>query len=535
MYVAVLAAILFLAVGCGQKQDAEDGRSTQAEQDFFEETLRTSQEYVFLHWRTEKLLTEASDYPSYSSWKEEMEDLKLDWLGFKGRAAQLNDRGSYYLGEPISWFEVPLAHAITYGEITDIFDKAPAGRKIKTLADHLEVDAQQAYDLLDQAQNYARAEAWNEAGDTFQKLETSAVVIKDTSKVAGFAGGVVLSGGTAGLAGASAVTKAAVVVSGADLALEVTEDGANIALGNHNQVSEFVGDARKFTEPAATILTISSLPENMASNYDKFSTVMVAADQFRSSAQEGKIVGISLPVANAEEKEHIKSATMDQEELDDWISDLGHKQEENNLEELMEEVAKDLEKEDKFQEAVAKGLAEEDEADVNKENKKEIEIDSDIVGDERKEGQQDVELPEDKVSATGTEDVVTAFFDSPTEKIFHVNQARNWSVEVEGLDKVGERPENDVLAQLGNGVQAQCHFVFYLDGVKYREHRENKVCGFTSDFINKTGSLRAEVEVEIYKSEAVYDDNRNYLGTEKVVLDTINLSRNYRVIDPSKE
>ena len=532
----VLVTVLVLAVGCGQKQETGDGQSTQASQDFFEQTLKTCQEYAFLHWRTEKLLTEASDYPDYNSWKHDMEKLKTDWMGFKSRASQLESRSSYYLGEPVSWKGMPVAHAITYGEITDIFDKARAGHKIETLSKHLGVDAQQAYDLLDQAQNFARAEAWHGAGDTFQKLETSAVVIKDGCKVTGFVGGVVLSGGAAGLAGASAATKAAVVVSGADLALEVTEDGANIAYGNNNKVSEFVGDARKFTEPAATILTITTLPENMASNYDKFSAVMVAADQFRSSAQEGKIVGVSLPVAGDNKEGKIESAVMDQEELDDWLSNLGHKQEEHSLEELMEEVARDLEKEEEFQKVISKKTKAENEKGEQAEDASEKEANQDDENSsDQVDGQEAEALPEDKVSATDNEGVVTAVFESPKEKTFLKGQARMWSVEVNGLDKVGGEPENDILAQLGNGVRSQCHFTFYIDGVKYKEKRDNKTCGFTSTFINKTGSLRAKVEVEVYKETAEYDDEMNYLGKKKEVLDTMTLIRNYRVVAPEIE
>lgn len=536
--VAVLAILLFLHLfGSGK---VSDSRSTQTDQELFEETLETCREYAFLHWRTEKLLTEASDYPDHDSWKREMEKLKTDWIDFKSKAGQLESRSLHYLGEPVSGNIIPTAHAVTYGEITDIYDKAPAGRKIKTLTEHLGVDAQTAYDLLDQAQNYARAEAWNEAGDTFQKLETNAVVIKNGCKVSGFVGGVVLSGGTAGLAGASAATKAAVVVSGTDLALEVTEDGANIALGNHNKVSEFVGDARKFTEPAATIITITSIPKNLGSNYDKFSAVMVAADQFRSSAQEGKIIGISLPVAgDNEEEEQIESAVMDREELDEWFSDLGHKREEYNLEELMQEVAKDLEKEEEFQEAVNKKT----EAELENE---EISEDTAKVKDEaenNEEGDSEEEKPADKVSASDKQGVVTAVFDSPTEKIFQMGQARNWSVEVDGLDQIGNEVDegdhgefNDVLAGLGgNEARTQCHFTFYINGTKYKERRNDDGCGFTSTFIDKTGSLQAQVEVEIYKEKAAYDDDMNYLGQEKEVLDTINLTRNYRVTESGME
>lgn len=525
MYIAVLAAILVLVAGCGQKEEINN-KSSQTGDEAFKATLDASRDYLFLHWRTEKVLTEASNYPDYESWKKDMEELKNQWLGMKGRAAQLRDISEHYLGDSkqTSWQSIPTAHAITYGEITDIFDKAPAKKKIQTLAEHLGVDAQQAYDLLDQAQNHARAEAWHEAGDTFQKLETSAVVIKDGCKVSGFVGGVVLSGGTAGLAGASVATKAAVVVSGADLALEVSEDGANIALGNHNQVSEFFGDARKFTEPAATILTIGSLPENMASNFDKFSAVMIAADQFRSSAQEGKIIGISLPTAQANSDDHIESAVMDQEELDDWLSNLWHKQEDKSLEELMKEVAQDLEKEEQFQETVAKGSGEEDKEEANLEENEESE--EEVESNTEEEEEEDAP-PQDNPSASGADGAVQAVFNSPNEKTFQIGQSRNWSVEVSGLDQVGKNKEEnkgdeselyDIIDSLDTGAISQCHFTFYLNGTKFREMKNNRACGFTHTLIDKPGSLHVQAEVEISKNNEI--------------IDTITLTRNYKVVVP---
>ncbi len=139
---------------------------------------------------------------------------------------------------------------------------------------------------MQQAQAGITADAWNEAGDTFQKLETSATLIKDGCKVAGFVGGIAVGGGVASLAGKSLLSQATVVVGGADLILEVTDDAAKIALGNHNQVSSFVGNVRTVTEPLANILTITDIPNNLDSGFDKFSAVMVALDSFRGAAQE---------------------------------------------------------------------------------------------------------------------------------------------------------------------------------------------------------------------------------------------------------
>jgi hypothetical protein len=70
-----------------------------------------------------------------------------------------------------------------------------------------------------------------------------------------------------------------------------------------------------------------------------------------------------------------------------------------------------------------------------------------------------------------------------------------------------------------------------LDGVKYREMRDNRACGFTSTFIDKAGSLYVVVEVEIYRTKATYDDQQNYLGTKETIIDTITLNRSYEVVE----
>jgi hypothetical protein len=140
----------------------------------------------------------------------------------------------------------------------------------------------------------ATREAWGEAGDTFEKLENQAIVVKDTCKVAVYVGGVVATGGAAGFASAGTLAQVTVVVTGVDLALEVTEDGAQIAFGDKNKVSSFVKDVRTVTEPIATVLTITNIPSNLGNAFGRFEAVNVGLEEFRASAQEGKVIGIDL-------------------------------------------------------------------------------------------------------------------------------------------------------------------------------------------------------------------------------------------------
>jgi hypothetical protein len=64
---------------------------------------------------------------------------------------------------------------------------------------------------------------------------------------------------------------------------------------------------------------------------------------------------------------------------------------------------------------------------------------------------------------------------------------------------------------------------------------DNRGCGFTGTFIDKEGSLRAEAKVNFVKSKAIYDDSRNFMGTEKEVFDSITLSHEYEVVIPTAE
>jgi len=134
---------------------------------------------------------------------------------------------------------------------------------------------------------------------------------------------------TSALAAWSTLAKATVIISWADLTLEVTDDAAKIALWNHNKISAIIWDGRKVTEPLSTILSISSIPWNLASKYEKFSAVMTWLDQFNSAAQDGKIVGIELPVYTKDKtKPTIKTVVLQKEEVQEWLKEI--KKDENN-------------------------------------------------------------------------------------------------------------------------------------------------------------------------------------------------------------
>jgi hypothetical protein len=95
---------------------------------------------------------------------------------------------------------------------------------------------------------------------------------------------------------------------------------------------------RKITEPAAAILAITDLPENVVKNIDKLNVVIFGVDQFRSTVQDGKIIGIKLPsYEKGQEGKEIEAVVLDEEEIDERLEEEGHEREDGTAEELLNE------------------------------------------------------------------------------------------------------------------------------------------------------------------------------------------------------
>lgn len=308
------------------------GNNKKTDQTIYEDTLTISKEYLVLRYKTDNILVNAKEYKSYDDWNEEIASIIQEWKTLESKALTLEENAKDISDETTAFNFAQKAYAYTYTEVQAIVEKAPAGRQIRTLAQHLGVDAKRAQLILNQSQEMVIREAWGEAGDVFEKLENQATVLKDTCKVTAYVGGIVATGGVAGFAAAGTVAQATTVVVGADLALEVTDDGAKIAFGDKNKVSSFVKDVRTVTEPIASVLTITNIPNNLGSAYNKFDAVMVGLDQFRGAVQEGKVVGIDLknfeyqPSSQVIEKTqypgHITVAEMEMAEVEEWIKSI---------------------------------------------------------------------------------------------------------------------------------------------------------------------------------------------------------------------
>lgn len=358
LWITIISTIgiwLFLS-WCKQTASTD---STQDEQLLLEKTITISKSYIALRYQTDHLLNEAETY-TYDERNQKMTTTIQAWTSLENDAKELEKQATEFSKPALSFRLFPTASAYDRNEISNIFDKAPAGKKIATLAKHLWIDAKTAFKILKNDQAQVEADAWNEAGDTFQKLETSATLIKDGCKIAGFVGGIAVTWWAGAIAAGSTLGKAAIIVWGADLVLEVTDDGAKIALGNHNKISSIIWDVRTVTEPIANILTITDIPNNLKNGFEKFTATMVALESFRGAAQEGKIIGIELPkYEKTEEFANIKKhkapiyiSSLTEKDVDTWLQEtqtttVGN--EEANDQTMIKELIKNIQEQIKAQ------------------------------------------------------------------------------------------------------------------------------------------------------------------------------------------
>jgi len=395
-------------------------RDKNDEEEVLQLTYDISKEYLSLRLRTDKILVDADKYSDYSSWNEDMTNLIQDWENLGKKSQELENSATDEAEKVSVNFQViQTANAYTSKEITSIYDKAPKFKGIATLAKHLGVDAKRAQLILNQAQDEATAEGWTEAGDTFQKLETTAVAIKDGCKVTGYVGGMVITSGAAGgFATLGTLTQVTTVVVGVDLALEVTEDSAQIALGDRNKVSSFVKDVRTVTEPIASVLTITNVPSDLGSAYGKFDSVMVGLEQFRDTVQEGKVIGIDLKnfeyhpsfqvIKNTQYPGDITVAEMEMAEVEEWIKSINKDYEPMTKEEVQEFLGI-TNKETEPTEAVAKKEVTESEKENNV---------------EQTEGEKDEisESPSNEIKLMPVEEFEELFSDFKIENISEVKE-----------------------------------------------------------------------------------------------------------------
>ncbi len=289
-----------------------------------------AREKVYVDLAIEKALTADPTSVSFEEWNKLVNNalLLLDDLEKNNKEMDLVAQEMINVSQNnISFLNIPEVYALDSQEVISVFDQAPAGRRLRTLAKHFDVDIKKARAMLKVAQGEITADSWNDAADTFEKLENTAKAIKDTAKVSLYVGESIASGGSTTVLG-SIIAQGGMLVGGADLILEVGEDVSNIALGYNNDAAAFIGDLRTITEPTATIFAVGNLE-------GATDIIMFGADQINSALQENKYLGVSVDFEKMATKlEGINSA----EEMEKWMQDKNIAQEPSTIKKMMQKV-----------------------------------------------------------------------------------------------------------------------------------------------------------------------------------------------------
>ncbi len=337
--IAIVSIVIVMVVGFLFLK--KGNKTSTLDQVVYKKTLSVSKEYTLLRYRTENILEKAKEYGDYDKWNTEMTNIIDEWKALEGNVTELEKEADKMANEKTSFNLVKDVSAYSSLEIQKVIESAQAGKTVRTLAKHLGVDVKMAQLILNQSQDQVTREAYGEEGDVFETCEQNSMRIKNGAKVTVFVGGVVLTGGVSG-----ALATTATVVGGADLALEVTDDEARIALGDKNKVSEMVNKVRTVTEPAASILTIANMPGNLSKAMEKVSAGYFAADQVRSAVQDKKILGISIKT-DEEGKTKASMAGLTEEELPEWMKENNIVKSGEPVKEIINRIEKEVKEEEK--------------------------------------------------------------------------------------------------------------------------------------------------------------------------------------------
>ncbi len=262
--------------------------------------------------QTEKLPELAS--LNYEAALKEMEKLSSRWKLLEEKATELEKIADDT--EEVALNIIPIAHAQSDDRsiIEKMYDAAPPGKRIKTLANMLGVSAKEAYALL-KAEETKSADYWDKTGDRAENLENAARGVKNACKVGLYVGGLVATGGTTGVA--AALSNASAIVSGADLVLEIGEDTANIFAGYNNEYTAVFSGMRTMSKPVATLMGFATLDVSDAEGVISAGTFVI--DQYLSLKNDNEILGFKIDkIAENSTVDKIVSG-----DIDKWLDEQG--------------------------------------------------------------------------------------------------------------------------------------------------------------------------------------------------------------------
>ena len=142
-------------------------------------------------------------------------------------------------------------------DITERFDKAPAGKGIRTLAAQMGTDAKHAYAQLKQAQAILEGAEWTDIADTANKAYQTAKALKTAGTGAGFVIACAAAAPAAGVVGA-AIKTGSIVTSGANYLLEIGETSCIVAAdGEDTDASIAFAKTQKQFAPVGTVFAVA--------------------------------------------------------------------------------------------------------------------------------------------------------------------------------------------------------------------------------------------------------------------------------------
>ena len=147
-------------------------------------------------------------------------------------------------------------------DLVDAYDKAPAGRGIRTLASQLDTDAKHAYAQLKQALAILEGAEYTEIAEQANTAVKTASVLK----TAGTAAGLVIAVATAPASGAlaTAVSTGGITVSGINTVLEIGSTGSILYTnGEDNEFSMACDKTEAQLAPIGQVFAVAGLASSL--------------------------------------------------------------------------------------------------------------------------------------------------------------------------------------------------------------------------------------------------------------------------------
>lgn len=261
---------------------------------------KASELYCYAIYYTDKVLGADPQTIGYEEWSGHVDRAEEYWAALETVSNLLDKsvtdqtfKAMFDRQQSRDFALIQTAHALDAKAILQVFDSAPAGKRLRTLAKHLKSDLKYARAALKMANGQITGDEWNNFGDTSQKLESAARGLRSAGKVAATAAGLMATGGATGVFEVGALT-----VSGADTLIQIADDGAFIVLGDKYDNNEFVAALNKTQDTWGKAAgPVDVLFGNMNNPMDATMFMLATADNIRSVLKDGKLLGYDLSAA----------------------------------------------------------------------------------------------------------------------------------------------------------------------------------------------------------------------------------------------